>query len=65
MLALEVIQIDKDVGLILPKEVLARLQAKEGDEIFLTAMPDGHHLMTASASGHREVLLDLPNSAAS
>ena len=41
MLALKVTQIGNSVGVILPKETLARLKIEKGDSLFLTDTPDG------------------------
>ena len=41
MLALKLTQIGNSVGLILPKEVLARLKLEKGDTVFLTETPEG------------------------
>lgn len=41
MHALKLTQIGNSVGLILPKEVLARLKLEKGDTVFLTETPDG------------------------
>ena len=41
MHALKLTQIGNSVGLILPKEVLARLKLEKGDTVFVTATPDG------------------------
>jgi putative addiction module antidote len=38
---LELKRIGNSTGLILPKEVLARLGLSQGDSVFLTEMPDG------------------------
>ncbi len=38
---LKVTQIGNSVGVILPKEVLARLKVGKGDSLFLTDLPDG------------------------
>ena len=40
-IALKVTQIGNSVGVILPKEVLARLKVGKGDSLFLTDLPDG------------------------
>lgn len=37
-----VTQIGNSTGLILPKEVAARLRVKKGDSVFLTETPDGY-----------------------
>jgi putative addiction module antidote len=44
MLALKLTQIGNSVGLVLPKEVLARLKLEKGDTVFLTEAPDGVRL---------------------
>ncbi len=41
MFTLKLTQIGNSVGVILPKEVLARLKVEKGDEIFITEAPDG------------------------
>lgn len=40
-IALKVTQIGNSVGVILPKEVLARLKVGKGDSLFVTDLPDG------------------------
>ena len=39
--ALKLTQIGNSVGVILPKEVLARLKVQKGDSLFVTDLPDG------------------------
>ena len=41
MHALKLTQIGNSVGLILPKDVLARLKLEKGDTVFLTETPEG------------------------
>ena len=41
MQALKLTQIGNSVGVILPKEILARLKAEKGDTVFVTESPDG------------------------
>lgn len=41
MHALKLTQIGNSVGVILPKEVLARLKLEKGDTLHLTDTPDG------------------------
>jgi putative addiction module antidote len=41
MSALKLIQVGNSVGLILPKEILARLRLEKGDTVFATESPDG------------------------
>jgi putative addiction module antidote len=44
MLKLELITIGTSVGVILPKEALARLKVDKGDSIFLTEERDGFRI---------------------
>jgi putative addiction module antidote len=41
MTTLKLTQIGNSVGVILPKEVLARLKLQKGDTLFVTDTPDG------------------------
>lgn len=41
MTALKITQIGNSLGLILPKEILARLKLEKGDAVFVTDTPDG------------------------
>lgn len=41
MQPIKLTQVGNSVGLILPKEVLARLRVARGDTVFLTETPDG------------------------
>lgn len=42
--ALKLTQIGNSVGVILPKEILARLKLEKGDSLYLTDSPDGLRL---------------------
>lgn len=44
MHTLKLTQIGNSVGLILPKEILARLKLEKGDSIFVTETPDGFNI---------------------
>lgn len=44
MQTLKVTQIGNSLGVILPREVLARLKLEKGDHIFLTESADGFRL---------------------
>jgi putative addiction module antidote len=55
MTALKLTQIGNSVGVILPKEVLARLKLEKGDTVYLTDAPDGVSL-TALDPGFEEQL---------
>jgi putative addiction module antidote len=41
MTALKITQIGNSLGLILPREILARLKLEKGDAVFLTDTPAG------------------------
>jgi putative addiction module antidote len=49
MTALKLTQIGNSVGVILPKEVLARLKLEKGDTVFVTDSADGIRLTPYSA----------------
>lgn len=44
MAALKLTQIGNSVGVILPKEVVARLKVQKGDNLFLSETPAGYVL---------------------
>ena len=44
MFALKLTQIGNSVGVVLPKELLARLKLEKGDTVFLTESPDGYRI---------------------
>lgn len=44
MFALKLTQIGNSVGVILPKEVLARLKIEKGSSVFITETPNGYAL---------------------
>jgi putative addiction module antidote len=46
MSALKITQIGNSVGVILPKEILARLKVGRGDVVFATETPDGGVTLT-------------------
>lgn len=46
MKALKIISVGSSAGVILSKEVLAALNVKKGDELFLTKAPDGSFRLT-------------------
>lgn len=47
MAALKVRKIGNSLGVILPKEVMSRLNVAEGDNLTLTETPDGYQITTA------------------
>jgi putative addiction module antidote len=48
VLELKLRKIGNSVGLVLPKEALARLNAVDGDPVFLTEATDGGFRLTAN-----------------
>lgn len=44
MLKLKLTTVGNSVGVVLPKEVLAKLKAQKGDTLFLTETPDGYEI---------------------
>lgn len=44
MATLKITQIGNSLGVILPKELLAKLKVGKGDELFLTESPDGFRI---------------------
>jgi len=54
MAHLKVRQIGNSLGVVLPKEVLARLNVESGDNLHLTEAPDGSMRITAYDPGFEE-----------
>lgn len=46
MVELKVRKIGNSLGVVLPKKVLNRLQAKDGEALFLVEAPDGTYRLT-------------------
>jgi putative addiction module antidote len=44
MLAVKLIAIGNSLGVVLPKEALARLKVGKGDTLYITETPDGYRL---------------------
>lgn len=44
MIKLKVTQVGNSLGVVLPKEALARLKLEKGDDVFLTEAPDGFRI---------------------
>lgn len=45
MIKLKVTKIGNSLGVVLPKEALARLKVEQGDSVFLTELPDGYRVI--------------------
>ena len=46
MLPLKVRKVGNSLGIVLPKEALARLKVEEGESLYLTESPDGGYRLT-------------------
>ena len=46
MVELKVRKFGNSLGVVIPKEVIGRLHAQEGDRIFLVEAPDGSYRLT-------------------
>ncbi len=57
MTALKLTQIGNSVGVILPKEVLARLKLGKGDTVFVTDSADGIKLTPYSAEFEQQMAI--------
>ena len=44
MYALKLTTVGSSTGVVIPKDVLAKLNVKRGDVVYLTETPDGFHL---------------------
>ncbi|HWA62711.1 MAG TPA: AbrB/MazE/SpoVT family DNA-binding domain-containing protein [Caulobacteraceae bacterium] len=47
MIAVKLVQVGNSVGVVLPKEALARLGVAKGDTLFLTEAPGGEMIVSA------------------
>jgi putative addiction module antidote len=54
VLELKLRRVGNSVGVVLPKEALARLNVGEGDSLTLTEAPDGGLRVTPSTAGHEQ-----------
>ena len=55
MHTLKLTQIGNSVGVVLPKEALARLKLGKGESVFLTETPDGYTLTPYDSSLDEEI----------
>jgi putative addiction module antidote len=55
MIALKVTTVGNSTGVVLPKEVLARLKIGRGDTVYLVETPDGYELTPYDESFARQV----------
>jgi len=52
---LKITKFGNSAGVILPKELLAKLRAEVGDSIFLTEMPDGFRITAHDPEFERQM----------
>jgi putative addiction module antidote len=57
MQVLKLTQIGNSVGVVLPKEVLARLSLEKGDTIYLTDSPNGVRITTTNPEFEEQMKL--------
>jgi putative addiction module antidote len=57
MQALKITQIGHSLGVILPKEVLARLKVEKGDQLFMTEAPDGYRVVNTDPNFAQQMKL--------
>lgn len=55
MVKLKVTTVGSSTGVVLPKEVLARLNIGKGDHLFLTDAPDGYRLTPYNPDFERQM----------
>ncbi len=55
MVKLKVTTVGSSTGVVLPKEVLARLNIEKGDSLFLTDSPDGYRLTPYNPDFERQM----------
>jgi putative addiction module antidote len=57
MLALKLTAIGNSVGLVLPKELLARLKVAKGDTVYLAEVRDGYRIAAHAPEFERQTAL--------
>ncbi|HUI17532.1 MAG TPA: AbrB/MazE/SpoVT family DNA-binding domain-containing protein [Alphaproteobacteria bacterium] len=57
MVKLKVTTVGSSTGVVLPKEVLARLKLEKGDTVYLTEAPEGYRLTPYSPDFERQMTL--------
>jgi putative addiction module antidote len=59
MHTLKLTQIGNSIGVVLPKEMLARLKLTKGESLFVTETPDGYALTPYDPAVEEEIKLGL------
>ena len=57
MVKRKVTTVGNSTGVVLPKEVLARLNVEKGDNLFLTDAPDGYRITAYDPDFERQMTL--------
>jgi putative addiction module antidote len=57
MVKLKVTTVGSSAGVVLPKDVLARLRVEKGDTLFLTEAPDGYRITPFDPDFERQMEL--------
>jgi len=57
MVKLKVTTVGNSAGVVLPREVLARLKIEKGDTLFLTEAPDGYRITPFDPDFERQMQL--------
>jgi putative addiction module antidote len=57
MVKLKLTTVGSSTGVVLPREVLARLKIEKGDTLFLTEAPDGYRLTPYNPDFERQMTL--------
>ena len=57
MVKLKVTTVGNSTGVVLPKEVLSRLNIEKGDSLFLTDSPDGYRITPYDPTFERQMSL--------
>ena len=57
MVEVKVTQIGNSLGLVLPKEVLSKLNVTKGDQLYLVPSPDGYQLTALNPEVARQIEL--------
>ena len=55
MVTLKLTRVGNSLGVVLPKEVLARLKLDKGDTLFLTESPDGYRITPFDPTFERQM----------
>jgi putative addiction module antidote len=59
MNTLKLTQIGNSIGVVLPKEMLARLKVGKGEQLFVTETPDGYAITPYDPAIEEEIKLGL------